>query len=86
MVALNIKNEETVRLAKELAELEGKSLTTVVTDALREKLERERTPPINEERMRYWAEFGQLVRERADPEWLARDPTEDLYDELGLPV
>jgi len=26
------------------------------------------------------------VRETADPEWLAKDPFEDLYDaELGLP-
>ena len=38
VVALNIKNEEAVRLAKELAALEGESMTTVVIEALREKL------------------------------------------------
>ena len=85
MAALNIKNEETVRLAKELAALEGKSLTTVVTEALREKLDREHKPQINEARMQYWLDFGRRVRASADPEWLAIDPTDDLYDEDGLP-
>jgi len=86
MTALNIKNEEAVRLVKELAELEGESMTTVVREAVREKLERERNPVINEARMQYWLDFGQRVRETADPEWLAKDPFEDLYDEkLGLP-
>ena len=88
MAALNIKNDETVRLAKELAAIKGKSLTTVVTEALREKLERERVPQINEERMRYVLELGRQVREhmeRVNPDWLASDPSEDLYDEDGLP-
>jgi len=87
MAALNIKNEETVRLAKELAAIEGKSLTTVVTEALREKLDRERVPQINEERIQYWIDYGKRVRETADPEWLTHDQIADLYDdELGLPT
>lgn len=86
MTALNIKNEEAVRLVKELAHLKGGSLTSVVIEAVREKLDRERTPAINEARVQYWLDFGQRVRETADPEWLAKDPFEDLYDdELGLP-
>jgi antitoxin VapB len=88
MAALNIKNGETVRLAKELAAIEGKSLTRVVTEALREKLERERVPQIDEERMQYILDLGRQVREhmeRVNPEWLERDPTDDLYDEDGLP-
>jgi antitoxin VapB len=84
--ALNIKNEEAYRLVKELADLEGKSMTTVVIEAVQEKLVRERKPQINEERMNYWLEYGKKVREAADPEWLAKDPFEDLYDEeTGLP-
>ena len=39
---LNIKSEDGYRLATELAELTGESLTTSVTAALRERLERER--------------------------------------------
>jgi antitoxin VapB len=86
VVALNIKNEEAVRLVKELAELKGESMTTVVIEAVQEKLDRERKPQINEERMNYWLEYGKRVRKTADPEWLAKDPFEDLYDdETGLP-
>ncbi len=85
MSALRIDDQETVRLAQELADLEGKSLTAAVTDALREKLNRERKPQINEARMQYWLEFGKRVRETADPEWLAADPFDELYDENGLP-
>ena len=41
-MALNIKNEETYRLAHELAELTRESVTTAVTEAVRERLERVR--------------------------------------------
>ena len=86
MRALNIKNEEAVRLVRELAELEGESMTTVVIGAVREKLERERKPQINEERMQYILDLGRRVREMADPDWLATDQSSEMYDdELGLP-
>ncbi len=39
---LNIKDAEAHALAAELAKIEGKSLTQVVKEALREKLERDR--------------------------------------------
>ncbi len=39
---LNIKSEDAYRLATELSALTGESLTTAVTGALRERLERER--------------------------------------------
>ena len=41
-MALNIKNEETQKLAKELAKLTGESMTAAVTEALRERLDRVR--------------------------------------------
>ena len=41
-MSLNIKNEETCRLARELAELTGETITGAITVALRERLERER--------------------------------------------
>ena len=40
-MSLNIKNEETCRLARELAQLTGESMTGAITVALRERLERE---------------------------------------------
>ena len=41
-MSLNIKNDETCRLARELAHLTGESMTGAITVALRERLERER--------------------------------------------
>ena len=40
-MSLNIKNEETCRLASELAELTGETKTGAITVALRDRLERE---------------------------------------------
>lgn len=42
-MALNIENEETERLARELARATGENLTVAVTVALRERLERQTT-------------------------------------------
>ena len=42
MMSLNIKNEETCRLADELARLTGETKTGAITVALRERLEREK--------------------------------------------
>jgi antitoxin VapB len=39
-MGFNIKNQEAHRLAKRLAELTGESMTTAVTEAIRERLER----------------------------------------------
>lgn len=43
--SLNLKNEETVRLARELARHTGESLTLAVTIAIKERLERQRPNP-----------------------------------------
>jgi antitoxin VapB len=40
---LNIKNKETYKLAKELSKVTGLSMTVAVTEAVREKLESEKT-------------------------------------------
>lgn len=80
---LNIKNPETRRLAKELSELTGRSVTEVVTDALRERLEREK-------RARSKAGVADKLKRLAEecaalPVLDPRDPDEILYDEYGLP-
>ena len=41
-MAFSIKNDETDRLARALVSLTGESLTTAVTQSLRERLDRER--------------------------------------------
>jgi antitoxin VapB len=41
-MSMNIKNEEAYRLTKELTKVTGESLTTAVTEAVRERLDRVR--------------------------------------------
>jgi antitoxin VapB len=41
-MGLNIKNQETYRLIQDLADLTGETMTTAVTKAVRERLERVR--------------------------------------------
>jgi antitoxin VapB len=41
-MGMNIKNNEAYRLTKQLAKLTGESLTTAVTEAVRERLDRVR--------------------------------------------
>ncbi len=41
-MSMNIKNKEAYRLTKQLAKLTGESLTTAVTEAVRERLDRVR--------------------------------------------
>lgn len=41
-MGLNLKNEETHRLSRELASVTGESMTQAITEAVRERLERVR--------------------------------------------
>ena len=41
-MSMNIKNQEANRLARQLSKLTGESLTTAVTEAVRERLDRVR--------------------------------------------
>lgn len=79
-MALNIKNAEVERLAHEVAELTGESLTTAVSEALRERLTRLRRPTAEE-----ILAIGRDCAARLPKEVLELDHGELLYDELGLP-
>ena len=85
---LNIKNGEAYRIAKELADHTGESLTEAVTRALKERLERQRTERGSEgveERFRKL----QGIAERFDalPVLDDREPDDIVgYDENGLPT
>ncbi len=93
---LNIKDAEATRLARELAELTGKSQTEAVRKALRERLEREKAEresldarSAEEKRRefeRVWAEV-QKIQESVRRRGLAKNmlTDDDLYDERGLP-
>jgi antitoxin VapB len=82
-VSLNIKSEETHRLARELASLTGESMTMAVSEAIRERLERVRSSK-NEMVER----IMEIARE-CGPQWKqpyrSVDHGELLYDEKGMP-
>lgn len=83
-MSLNIKNVETYRLAQELAALTGESLTSVVTEALRERLDR-----VRDERGISLAErllaIGNDCAPRLKEPFRSADHGDLLYDEHGLP-
>lgn len=81
---MNIKNPEAHRLAREVAELTGESVTGAVTESLRERLERLRA----EQREGMAAALlvvGRDASKRLSPELRETDPDELLYDGQGLP-
>lgn len=85
-MALNIKNEETHRLAKELAQRNGETVTTAVTIAIKERLRRQEEAPKPTGRL---ARIIRIV-ERTAPRMNHARPTKELFDELydnetGLP-
>jgi antitoxin VapB len=85
-MALNIKNPETERLARELARVTGESLTEAVTKALRDRLARETRQGADREQIR--AEIRRIQTDVAAlPVLDDRTPDEILgYDEFGLPT
>ena len=83
-MALNIKSEETDRLARHLADLTGESLTEAGAVALQERLARvmgrRRAPATADEIRRIQLRLSTLPRldDRTDEEILG-------YDHMGLP-
>ena len=83
-MGLNIKNEETHRLARELARLTGESMSAAVNEAIRERLERVRGKS-NDEMLKRIIK----IAEECGPGW--KEPCRStehgdlLYDEKGLP-
>lgn len=80
---MNIKSEEATALARELAALSGESMTTAVTVAVRERLERLRAQ--REQRANRLLEIGRDVAGRLPEQDRTADHGDLLYDDLGLP-
>jgi antitoxin VapB len=81
-MGLNIKTEEAHLLAKKLAEKTGESLTTAVTEALRERLARVDRRGLAERLMEIWRQAATRMSE----EERNFDYDAFLYDnETGLP-
>jgi antitoxin VapB len=85
-MSLNIKNEEADRLARELADLTGESVTAAVTEALRERLTRERRQRRRKATSAELLEIARDIASRLKEPWKSIDIDELLYDEkTGLP-
>lgn len=83
-MGLNIKNDETNRLAHELAEVTGESLTTAITVAVRQRLERlqrSKGEPLSERLLKIGKDCAVLLKEP----FLTVDHGDLLYDDRGLP-
>jgi antitoxin VapB len=81
---LNIKNREAHRLAEDLAKLTGESMTTAVTIALRERLERirgEQGPSLADRLLMIGKDCAAHLKEP----FRSADHADLLYDDRGLP-
>ena len=83
-MSLNIKNEETHRLAQELARLTGESMTAAVSEAIRERLERVRGKS-KKSRVERILEIGKECAAHMKEPYKSIDHGDLLYDEKGLP-
>jgi antitoxin VapB len=85
-MSLNIKNERTHALVRELAKLSGMSQTEAVEDAVRRRLEQLSAVPAESmsTRVERVLELARRISERLGPESF-EDVNDWLYDENGLP-
>ena len=84
-MSLNIKNEETCRLAGEMARLTGETMTGAITVALRERLEREKRARSVEARVQELRAIADRCAKLLGPGPSAVEHGDALYDEQGLP-
>ena len=84
-MSLNIKNEETCRLASELALLMGDTMTGAITVALRDRLEREKRRGGADALARGLHAIGQRCARLLGPVPSTVEHGDLLYDEHGLP-
>ena len=85
-MALNIRDPEAQRLARELAEATGETMTKAVIKALRERLERLRVRQKVSRTERAARLMAHGKRFAALPVLDGRSPDEIIgYDEVGLP-
>jgi len=83
-MSLNIKNKEAHSLAQELAKVTGENMTTAVTEALRESLDRarsERGTALSDRLLKIGKDCAAHLKEP----FRSVDHGDLLYDEKGLP-
>jgi antitoxin VapB len=83
---LNIKSDDAYRLASKLSELTGESLTSAVTTALKERLERVQGGEDIEMRLARIREITADMRARMDKPLPTSNHDWMYDDETGLPI
>lgn len=83
-MALNIKDDETHKLAKELARATGESMTAAITEAVRERLDRVRSEQGTGLADRLLAIGKDCAAHLREP-FRSVNHAELLYNEKGLP-
>ena len=84
-MGLNIKDDETCRLAGELARLTGETMTGAITVALRQRLAREKRLRNADARVEELLAIGRRCAESLGPGPSAMEHGDLLYDDRGLP-
>ncbi len=84
-MSLNIKNAETYRLIRQLAELTGESMTGAVTEAVRERLERLTAAEQKAGMAERLHAIATDMRSRLPDDFFDIEHGDLLYDEDGLP-
>jgi antitoxin VapB len=83
-MAINIKNEKTQELAKELARLTGESMTSAITEAVQERLDRMRGKQ-GEGLAELLLQIGKDCASHLQERFRSVEHGELLYDKQGLP-
>lgn len=83
-MGMNIKNHEAQKLAHKLADLTGETLTSAVTEAVRERLERIQNAQGTGLAARL-LQIGKDCAANLQEPFLSGDHGDILYDERGLP-
>ena len=84
-MSLNIKNEQTHRLVRELADLTGESMTVAVTEAVRQRLERLRRTEDGTGMAERIHAIAADMRARLPGDFFDVEHGDLLYDADGLP-
>jgi antitoxin VapB len=85
-MSLNLKNPETERLARELADKTGENLTVAVTVALKERLDHLERAKKAEGRMEWLKQITAITAPLMNDGRTTKELFDELYDEeTGLP-
>ena len=84
-MSLNIEDEETCRLVRELASLTGGTTTEAITDSVRERLEREKRRRSDATLTADIRAIGERCAKALRPGPSSVETGDFLYDERGLP-